>query len=97
MIWVELTSRRQAVVVDASTETAAVGVVESSWRVGGRRRQWMRRQRRREWVWWSRAGELEAGDGGGSVDRDGGSGSVGVELACRRQATAYERLMVEMR
>ena len=54
--------------LDPSTETAAVGVVKSCWRVS--RWQLNCRQRRRQWVWWSRAGESGDGGGGGTVDTE---------------------------
>ena len=77
-IGVNLASWAVAAAADLSTETAAVGVLKSRWRVGG------------SGHWWSRAGESEAGGGGGSVDRDGGSGFVGLELASRAMAAAVD-------
>ena len=87
---VVLASWRQVAAVDLSTETAAVGVVESCWRAASRWRRWICRQRRRQWLWWSRAGELEAGGGGGSVDRDGGSWCFDVMLVSLRQEAVVD-------
>ena len=80
-----------AAAVDSSTESVAVGVFASCWRVGRWRWRFMRRQRRQQWVCLSLAGESEAGGGSGSVDSDGGgSGCVGLVLASRRQAAVVD-------
>ena len=85
-----------ATAVDASTDMAAVGVVESSCPVERWRRWWIGRQRQWQWVWWSQAGVFDNCNSCGCVDSDHGSGCGGVELLSVMQPAAVDALTVTM-